>query len=162
MPSSTPSTPSAFPWFYTAFFLYIEPVATAVGAYYAFLEQHQYMELTVPSVTGLAGVSTRENVVLNQLANLYFVFALNEAFVLRVTNDHRVWSVFLLGLLIADFGHLYSVNALGWPVYYQFWNWNKMYWGNLGFVYLGATMRTAFLLGLGLPTTSSNPKKFKT
>ena len=74
MPSSTPTTTSAFPWVYTAFFLYIEPIATAVGAYYAFLEQHEYMELTVPSVTGLGGVSTRENIVLNQLANLYFVF----------------------------------------------------------------------------------------
>lgn len=74
MPSSTPSSPSAFPWFYTAFFLYVEPVATAVGAYYAFFEQPEYMELTVPSVTGLAAISTREHIVLNQLANLYFVF----------------------------------------------------------------------------------------
>lgn len=73
MPPST-SSPSAFPWFYTAFFLYIEPVATAVGAYYAFLSQHEYMQMTLPSVTGLAGVSTRESIVLNQLANLYFVF----------------------------------------------------------------------------------------
>lgn len=85
-----------------------------------------------------------------QLANLYFVFALNEALVLRATNDLRVWRAFLLGLLIADFGHIYSVNAIGWEVYYRFWEWNSMYWGNLGFVYVGATMRTAFLLGLGL------------
>ncbi|KAK4508549.1 hypothetical protein PRZ48_002288 [Zasmidium cellare] len=161
MPSSTASQ-SAFPWLYTAFFLYIEPVATAVGAYYAFFEQHEYMELTVPSVTDFTGVSTRESIVLNQLANLYFVFALNEAFVLRSTNDRRVWSVFLLGLLIADFGHLYSVHALGWPKYYQYWTWNKMDWGNLAFVYFGATMRTAFLLGLGLSTNSGNAKTHKT
>lgn len=114
---------------YTLFFHWIEPIATAVGAYYAFFRQNDYMEMTVP---GVLGVSTRESIVLTQLANLYFVFALNEALVLRVTNDRRVWSTFLLGLLIADFGHLFSVNAVGLEVYYEFWKWNSMYWGNLG------------------------------
>lgn len=50
------------------------------------------------------------------------------------------------------------MHALGWPVYYEFWKWNAMYWGNLGFVYLGATMRTAFLLGLGLSANKSSKK----
>jgi hypothetical protein len=60
------------------------------------------------------------------LANLYFVFALNEALVLRATNDRAVWKTFLLGLLIADFGHLYSVKAVGVEVYWRFWEWNAM------------------------------------
>jgi hypothetical protein len=34
-------------------------------------------------------------------------------------------------------------------VYYRFWEWNSMYWGNLGFVYVGAAMRSCFLLGVG-------------
>lgn len=141
------------PWIYQAFFLWIEPVATAVGAYYAALLQKEYMLLTYSSAAGsvgLGGVSIRESVVLYQLANMYFVFALNEALVLRATNDLRVWRVLLLGLLIADFGHLYSVHPVGGEVYYRFWEWNSMYWGNLGFVYIGASMRTAFLLGVGL------------
>lgn len=85
-----------------------------------------------------------------QLANMYFVFAFNEALVLRATSDLRVWRVFLLGLLIADFGHIWSVNAFGLAFYYRFWEWNSIHWGNLGFVYVGASLRTAFLLGLGL------------
>lgn len=144
---------STIPLLYRLFFLYIEPVATAVGAYYAALDQQAYMHLTLPSASGsLLGttVSTRESIVLYQLANLYFVFALNEALVLRATSDVRVWKVFLLGLLIADFGHLASVSAVGWEVYYRFWTWNSMYWGNLGFVYVGATMRSCFLMGVGL------------
>ncbi|EME48510.1 hypothetical protein DOTSEDRAFT_67523 [Dothistroma septosporum NZE10] len=153
---------SAFPWFYTLFFLYIEPVATAVGAYYAHLDQSAYMTLTMelarPATSGLLPVSTQESIVLSQLANMYFVFALNEALVLRATTDRRVWNIFLFGLLVADFGHLYSVKAIGLDVYYRFWDWNSMYFGNLGFVYVGATMRTAFLLGLGLPRTSSRDK----
>ena len=140
-------------------FLYIEPVATALGAYYAQFQPREYMEMTMATGTntflpGAGGsVSTRETIVLTQLANLYFVFALNEALVLRATNDRRVWAVFLLGLLLADFGHLYSVHGVGIEIYYQVWNWNAMYWGNLGFVYVGATFRTAFLLGLGMGKT---------
>lgn len=130
----------AIPLPYRAFFLYIEPVATAVGAYYAALSQDEYMHLTLPSTLG-GKVSTRESIILYQLANLYLVFALNEALVLRATKDVHVWKVFLLGLLIADFGHLASVSQVGVEVYWRFWEWNKMYWGNLGFVYIGATMR---------------------
>lgn len=150
--TSARAGPSTIPWLYRLFFLSIEPVATAVGAYYAALDQRAYMHLTLPSVSGsLLGttVSTRESIVLYQLANLYFVFALNEALVLRATNDVRVWKVFLFGLLLADFGHLASVAPLGLDVYYRFWEWNSMYWGNLGFVYAGATMRSCFLLGVG-------------
>lgn len=69
---------SGIPWLYTLFFLYIEPVATAVGAYYAHLDQSAYMTLTMemarPATAGLLGVSTQESIVLTQLANMYFVF----------------------------------------------------------------------------------------
>jgi hypothetical protein len=137
---------SNIPLLYRLFFLYIEPVATAVGAYYAALDQRAYMHLTLPSASGsLLGtsISTRESIVLYQLANLYFVFALNEALVLRATSDVRVWKVFLFGLLLA------SVAPVGLDVYYRFWEWNSMYWGNLGFVYVGAVMRSCFLMGVG-------------
>jgi hypothetical protein len=143
---------STIPLLYRLFFLYIEPIATAVGAYYAALDQRAYMHLTLPSAgSSLLGtsISTRESIVLYQLANLYFVFALNEALVLRATNDVRVWKVFLFGLLLADFGHLASVAPVGLDVYYRFWEWNSMYWGNLGFVYVGAAMRSCFLMGVG-------------
>lgn len=152
-PSSSSATapPSSFPLPYRLFFLYIEPVATAVGAYYAQFGQKNYLEWTYSSALApVLSVSTVESIVLTQLANLYFVFALNEALVLRATNDVRVWRAFLLGLLIADFGHLYSVHLAGLQVYWEVWNWNPMYWGNVGFVYVGAMMRMAFLAGLGM------------
>ncbi|KAK5109183.1 hypothetical protein LTR62_007268 [Meristemomyces frigidus] len=146
-----PPKSSTIPFIYKLFFLYIEPVATALGALYSFDFlglQSEYMSLTHP-VSSAVALTTRESIVLNQLANLYFVFAFNEALVLRATSDVHVWKVFLLGLLIADFGHLYSVHAMGFGIYWQAWGWSAMYWGNLGFVYIGASMRTAFLLGIG-------------
>ncbi|KAL1297085.1 hypothetical protein AAFC00_004669 [Neodothiora populina] len=155
-----PADVSDIPLVYRLFFLYIEPVATAVGAYYAHFQQQAYLQMTYTSAqTSLLGPSTRESIVLSQLANMYAVFALNEALVLRSTANLRVWKVFLFGLLLADFGHLYSVNSVGFDVYWRFWEWNAMYWGNLGFVYAGATFRTAFLLGLGLKAASSHKKK---
>ncbi|KAK6441109.1 hypothetical protein LTR95_002656, partial [Oleoguttula sp. CCFEE 5521] len=153
MAPTTTITPSAIPLPYTLFFLYIEPFFTALGAVYAFFLQHQYLTLTVPS--NPLPPSLREQVVLNQLANLYLVFAVSEACVLRATKDVRVWKIFLVGLLIADFGHLASVWQVmgagrGGAGYWEVWNYSKMDHGNLSFVYVGAMTRACFLLGIGL------------
>ena len=140
---------STIPLLYRLFFLYIEPVATAVGAYYAALDQQAYMHLTLPSVT--TAISACESTVLYQLANLYFVFALNEALVLRATSDVRVWKVFLFGLLLADFGHLASVRGvMGWEVYYRFGSGTACIGAILGLCMLGLRCGRAFSWGLGL------------
>lgn len=52
------------------------------------------------------------------------------------------------GLLLANFGHLYSVLLLGLGLYWKFWAWDAVGWGNFGFVYLGAATRISFGLGL--------------
>jgi len=137
---------------YRLFFLYVEPISTIVGSYYAHFLPRTYLELThadsVPPSAQPVPIST--TVVLTQLANLYLLFALNEGLVLRATTDLRVWRTLLFGLLVADFGHLYSVYELGHHGYWQFWTWNAIGWGNVGFVYLGAAMRIAFLIGFGV------------
>lgn len=142
---------TTIPPIYQAFFLYIEPISTIVGAYYAWFQPQYYLDLTHPaSAPGLFGVPLGTEVALRQLANLYLAFALNEALVLRATSDLRVWKTLLFGLLVADFGHLYSCFPLGLSYYYDFQNWNAIAWGNIAFVYCGATLRTCFLLGFGL------------
>ncbi|GIZ40060.1 hypothetical protein CKM354_000341400 [Cercospora kikuchii] len=148
MPRTASIDPLPLP--YTLFFLWIEPVSTIVGAYFAHFQQEYYMHATVPDA---GAISIRESVVLSQLANLYFAFTLNEALVLRSTRSRKVWNTLLLGLLIADFGHIYACKAAGLELYYSIWKWNVMWFGNLGFVYIGATLRTCFLLGIGLPSS---------
>lgn len=144
----------SIPLIYRLFFLYIEPISTIVGAYWAWFRPHDYLSLThaTSAPTTILGVPVGTEVVLRQLANLYFAFTLNEALVLRATSDLKVWKTLLLGLLVADFGHLYSCFPLGTNYYYDFWNWNAIAWGNIAFVYCGATLRTCFLLGVGLET----------
>ncbi|KAF1819729.1 uncharacterized protein K489DRAFT_383295 [Dissoconium aciculare CBS 342.82] len=168
MASSRSSSAVSIPFLYSLFFLYIEPVSTFAGFYYAFFRQREYMDMTMSHDLNIlssqdgsnVGVSTRESIVLNQLANMYLAFALNEGLVLRSTRDVHVWRVYLFVLLLADFGHLYSVvGAGGSELYWQFWKWNAMYWGNLGFVYVGASFRIAFLLGIGLGQKSNKLKQ---
>jgi hypothetical protein len=148
------------PLVYRLFFLYLEPISTILGAYFAHFQPSIYLQLThaasAPGEDAALLLSTK--VVLSQLANLYFLFALNEGLVLRATRDIRVWRTLLFGLLVADFGHLYSVYPLGIDRYWRFWTWNAMDWANIAFVYFGAIMRISFLLGLGLPGWRSGEK----
>ncbi|KAI3394871.1 hypothetical protein diail_2158 [Diaporthe ilicicola] len=147
-----------FPALYRLFFLYIEPVSALVGAFYAHLRQRDYLLLTHGASAPVLGpIPTGTSIVLSQLANLYLLFALNEAIVLRSTSDPRVWRAVLFGLLVADLGHLWTVRPLGLDVFlpWNFARWNAIDWGNIPFVYMGASMRAAFLAGLGM----SGPEK---
>jgi len=135
---------------YRLFFLLIEPLATLAGAYYAHFDQQTYLTLShAPSApfTIPLGMS----ITMSQLGNMYFAFAMIEALVLRSTSDLRVWKTLLFCLLVADVGHLLSIRALGTQIYWNVAVWNAIDWGNVLFVYVGASMRIAFLMGLGFP-----------
>ncbi|KAI1742291.1 hypothetical protein F4680DRAFT_45781 [Xylaria scruposa] len=141
---------TVLPLTYRVFFLIIEPLSALVGAFYAHFRQDAYLRLTDASSAPSQAIPLGTSIALSQLANLYLLFALNEALVLRCTGDLTVWKVVLLVLLVADFGHLLSVSAHGSWIYWDFTRWNAIDWGNVPFVYLGASMRIAFLSGVGL------------
>lgn len=172
---------------YRLFFLYIEPVSALLGALYA-AQPATYLSLLTLSASSTTPLptlisfqpsqadelhpspsSTAISMALYQLANLYFLFALNEHFVLSSTNSIRTWRRLIAGLLVADVGHLLSMLPLalegdgnggiigGWGVYWKAWQWNAMVWGSVGFVYLGAAMRISFLCGLGLQRGGNGP-----
>lgn len=153
-PSPQPATAGlSLPLAYGVFFLLVEPVSALVGAFYAHLRQHDYLAMTAhhaDAAHAAVPLPAATSVALSQLANLYLLFALNEALVLRATADLRVWKTLLFGLLVADLGHLYALRPLGPAVYWGVRGWNAMDWGNVPFVYLGAAMRVAFLADVGL------------
>ena len=140
---------AAIPTPYRLVFLYIEPLSTLAGAIHAHFLQSKYLDLTHHDSAPGQSVPISTSIVLTQLANLYFLLCINEALVLRATNDVKVWRTFILGLLIADLGHLYSVRLVGGWVYWQFWEWNPIDWGNVGFVYFLALTRVLLLAGVG-------------
>ncbi|KUI56237.1 hypothetical protein VP1G_03651 [Cytospora mali] len=149
---------------YRIFFLLIEPISALVGAFYAHFRQREYLLLThAASAPIFSPMPTGTSIVLSQLANLYLLFALNEAIVLRFTSDLRVWKAMLFVLLLADLGHLWSLKELGFEIYAP-WNyarWNAIDWGNIPFVYFGAVMRLAFLADIGMPRTAAKVTKPK-
>ncbi|OSC97929.1 hypothetical protein PYCCODRAFT_1418592 [Trametes coccinea BRFM310] len=150
-------TPSTVPWLYRFFFLYIEPISAVVGAFYAGFKPVDYLKYLASSEAAvkLAQTPTTPTTIsLYQLANLYFLFALNEHLVLCASPYLQTWRALLFCLLIADFGHLATMIPLAQEkgfaeVFLYFWKWNAMEWGSVGFVYVGATMRTSFLNGVG-------------
>lgn len=155
---------SQFPAAYRLFFLYIEPVSALVGAFFAHFRQDDYLLLTHAASAPAPGqIPIGTSIVLSQLANLYLLFTLNEALVLRSTSDPRVWKTVLFGLLVADLGHLWTGRQLGLDVYlpWNFARWNAIDWGNIPFVYLGASMRAAFISGVGMGGRGTEAKKAK-
>lgn len=90
---------------------------------------------------------------------MYLFVAVIESTVLRATNDLKVWRAVIVGLLIADLGHVLSVKEEGWEVYYKVGRWNEMDWGNLGFVYFAAAVRVMFLLGVGLGESGGSSRQ---
>ncbi|RYP71008.1 hypothetical protein DL771_005103 [Monosporascus sp. 5C6A] len=146
------------PLAYRLFFLVIEPISALVGAFYAHFRQDEYLTMThADSASSPLPLGT--SIVMSQLANMYLLFALNEALVLRSTGNLKVWKTVLFVLLVADFGHLYSVSGLGPNVYWNISQWNPIDWGNLAFVYLGALMRIAFLTGIGMGSQATLKRK---
>lgn len=144
---------------YRCLYLYIEPVSTFIGAVYAHLFQSTYLQLTHADSAPFESVPLGTSIVMTQLANLYLLLCINEALVLRATTDLAVWKTFLFGLLVADFGHLYSVHQVGSWVYWRFWDWNSIDVGNIPFVYFLAATRILFILEVGFAKTRVVAKK---
>jgi hypothetical protein len=152
---------SAIPSFYRLVFLWVEPVSIFTGAVYAHLLQSTYLHLTHAASAPGSSVPVSTSIVMSQLANLYLGLGLLEALVLRATSELKVWRTFLLILLIADIGHLYSVAPVGVTVYWEYWRWNSIDWGNVGFVYFLAITRSLFLLNVGFPNSSRSQSSLK-
>lgn len=134
---------------YPIFFLYVEPCFALIGACCAYFQPQTYLDLTHHPSSPQLGIPKSTQIILGQLANLYTLFAINEALVLRSTADLKVWRTVIICLLLADLGHLYSVRVLGNWIYWDVMKWNAMDWGNVGFVYVGAIVRVSFLAGVG-------------
>jgi hypothetical protein len=140
---------ASVPALYRLVFLWIEPVSIFTGAVYAHFLQPTYLTLTHAASAPGSSVPVSTSIVMTQLANLYLGLGLLEASVLRATAELRVWRTFLAILLLADFGHLYSVLPVGVSIYWEYWRWNAIHWGNVAFVYFLAITRILLLLGVG-------------
>jgi len=142
------STPSpTIPLIYKFVFLYFEPAGAILGAILLHFSPQVFLTGMAPTATS----TTSNQVIYDQLAATYLLFAFNEAVLLRVTNDLKIWKTLLTGILICDCVHLYgSWAALGPEMFWNPANWRWEDVVNLGSLWGQGALRVAFLTGVGL------------
>ncbi|KAH7132491.1 hypothetical protein B0J11DRAFT_503660 [Dendryphion nanum] len=135
------------PFLYRLFFLYLEPAFALNGAimcHFSPLSFLRTMSATAPYIPAT-------QVIFDQLAACYVLFAFNEAIVLRVTKDIRVWRAMMLGMVLCDCLHINgSWNVMGWEASTKPWLWRGEDAVNMIILYGFTLLRLAFLGGWGV------------
>ncbi|KAH6985531.1 hypothetical protein EDB80DRAFT_822395 [Ilyonectria destructans] len=130
-----------FPFAYRALFLYFEPVGAFVGALLLHFRPASFLNAMAPA----AKYAPDNQIIYDQLAATYILFAFNEAIILRTTNDLRVWRGILIGILVCDAIHLFGNPR----------TWRPEDWVNLVSLWGQAAVRLTFVAGVGLKQTAA-------
>lgn len=84
-----------------------------------------------------------------QLGNLYSLLFLLGIAVLHTTTEPKVIRNYMIGLAIADVGHVYATYlGMGWNAFADVGAWNALTWGNIGATTFIFFNRLAYLVGL--------------
>ncbi|MCJ1263647.1 hypothetical protein MMC22_003517 [Lobaria immixta] len=134
---------------YRILLLYFEPLAALNGALIVHFFPSYYLLGMSPTANSLS-YDPASQIVYDQLAATYTLFAFNEAIVLRQTSELRVWKAMVLGILLCDLVHLYgSWNVMGTQMFVRPWLWRIEDWVNLLMLYGPAAMRLGLLFEVG-------------
>jgi hypothetical protein len=138
------------PFAYRFLVLWFEPLAAANGAFMAAFKSDDFLAVMTPRATPIS-LTPQFQIAFEQLAATYFLFAFNEAIVLRLTSELSVWKGMLLGIGCCDAIHIWATgNALGKEVMMNPMLWRAVDWVNLVLLYVPITMRLAFVFGVGI------------
>ncbi|UPK95461.1 hypothetical protein LCI18_006396 [Fusarium solani-melongenae] len=147
---------SNIPTLYRLVFLYLEPFL-AIGAA---IQTHFAPRVFLNTMSQTSKYAPDNQVIYDQVAALYTLFAFNEAVLLRLTDDIRVWKGVFVGIFICDILHLYaSWASLGNDVFWNPLAWRVEDWANLGALWGLGVIRIAFLTGLGLQKVDASIKR---
>ncbi|KAF2644374.1 hypothetical protein P280DRAFT_467008 [Massarina eburnea CBS 473.64] len=132
---------------YRVWLLYLEPVFALNGAALCVFAPALFLNTFSPHLT----YAPSNQIIYDQLAATYALFAFNQAIVLRVAQDIRVWKAILGGILMCDTVHLWA----GWKVMVQEGNtwpmgWRAEDWVAVLLLVLPGAMRVAFLMDVGI------------
>lgn len=154
MPPQRPQIPLP----YRILLLYFEPLAALNGAVMTHFFPSRYLLTMSPSATA-STYSPQTQVVYDQLAATYVLFAFIEAVVLRVTSELNVWKAVVFGILICDVIHLYgSYASMGIEVFIRPWLWRAEDWVNFVMLYGPGMMRLGLLFEVGFKQTKTGKK----
>lgn len=140
-------TPRNIPLFYTLWHLYIEPLAALAGIYQLHCAPTLYHNFMPAS----ASYNPTSQIVYDQLASTYLLFAFIEGVVLRAVEDMRTWRYILFGFALCDVGHCYAAWCeMGTRGVLDLAAWTAGDWVTNVFNVLPLLTRGAFLMGAGL------------
>jgi hypothetical protein len=143
---STPSDFTHIPFLYILLFLWYEPLAALGGAMLCHFDAPRFLS----TMTATAIYQPSSQVIFDQLAATYVLFAFNEGILLRMVKDLRVWNIMMTGMLVCDVLHLYaSWVIMGTSVFLRPWVWRGEDWLAVGTMWVPLLVRAAFLKEIG-------------
>lgn len=136
---------------YRLWHFYLEPFAAFSGAVLCARLPLLYLATMSPHANR-SHYHPELQVVFDQLAATYLLFAFNQAIVLRMADGNlRVWRGMLAGMLICDGVHLWATGkALGGATLLNPAEWRLLDWINVVMLIIPVALRSAFLAGVGV------------
>ncbi|KAF4944870.1 hypothetical protein FGADI_12385 [Fusarium gaditjirri] len=138
---------SSLPTFPRLVFTIIEPISLVAGFAGAIMDPAWFIGEQSPQKND-GDASPNSIIVAWQLGNLYLLLAFIGVAILSTTTENRVVRSYLVGLWLADIGHIgFSSYGIGWDGLLSPLQWNAMTWGNVGMTLFLFSTRTAYLAG---------------
>ena len=131
---------------YKLFFLYAEPVLTAVTSINT-LTATMPVSATVDELErkGTQGQSPDAIVTVYQVVNLSLLAMAMQHFLLKGSNDRRMWRTVSWCMLVHDTGRLLSTYPSGLG-FWKIQSWDTITWMTIGLSCIGIAIRTTFLM----------------
>lgn len=135
---------------YRVWHLYIEPFSAFYGAVLCARSPLLYLSVMSPRAN-LSHYNAEVQVVFDQLAATYLLFAFNQGVVLRIADGNlRLWRALLAGMLICDIVHIWATSKVLGPALYAPAEWRFYDWVNVIMLIIPVVLRSAFLAGVGV------------
>lgn len=134
---------------YRVWHLYIEPFSAFYGAVLCARSPTLYLSVMSPHANLSHYNPEIHQVVLDQLAATYLLFAFNQGVVLRVADGNlQLWRVMLAGMLICDVVHVWATSKVLGPALFTPAAWRLFDWVNVVMLVIPVVLRSAFLAGV--------------
>jgi len=151
---------ASIPLLYRLFCLWIEPVLAIGGTYLCYFDQARFIQGTTPVLIGRANtaLSPLNKLLLTEISGLYAFLALNEALVLRLSNDPNIWRAVEFSMCFSDLAHLWAIYEGSPAEFVDVLRWRGEDWINIGSLFVGLAIRVAVVLGVGFGSGQEKKK----
>lgn len=131
---------------YRLWHLWIEPWTALGGAYNLHWRPEQYFAF----MPRTSRYSAESQIVYDQLASTYLMFAAIELVVLRAADDLRTWKALVFALAVCDVGHMYAAWVeMGTADFFSPWLWQGKDTVTMVLTVAPFLLRLALLLQVG-------------